>query len=350
MQKQPISKLKQLEGFDSFASGEFEFTEEEQSEFEIFDGLANMEDESVENIEAYIESLNVMDLSKPMQHFVNSHVRGLSNQSNVGEFVEKYTQSETYLNWHRQYAGGLVVGNREDGFEKIKAFCALHNELEVVNRKDYYAYLLQREEAEPTFIQHLARFGNLFLFDDTANNLVLQQFEKDYQVELPNELKSFYHEVGKLDGENHLQFHIMSLTELRTGLESNAEWSRLNGLGIVDMLKYAWGNGKDEFSAQSGNLTQAEIDFLNGNYKTIGFIRVDDNVIIAIYYDEYGNFGVVWYNQDDGDVFEYYLDKMLQQSPARYCLAQILSIYLFESSNPYLKFESLRDLTLDLAT
>ena len=75
---------------------------------------------------------------------------------------------------------------------------------------------------------------------------------------------------------------------------------------------------------------------------------LDDNVTLIIYYDEAQRFGVVWNNQDDGDLYTDYLDVMLKQSPAQHSLAQILGCMTFILSIPYITYESQRQLISDL--
>jgi len=210
---------------------------------------------------------------------------------------------------------------------ELKKACLLENEIVLIGKRDYYAYLLENgDDSHGSFGQFIIDVGGLYRFDDTVSLTEIRSFEKKHSTSLPDDLISFYQGLGQLNGtiDNYCCIYSLKHLEYLTSNES-AKYERLNGLGLVNMLEAIWGNSKDDFTPEVSRLSSAQVDILNSSYKSIGYIPVDDNSNIAIYYDEQHKFGAVWYNQDDAIVFDDYLVPLLKGSQAKYNCCQLLS-------------------------
>ena len=327
----------------------FELSSEEKREFEIIEQLDDHEEASVEDAYAYIQSLRPETLPPHLQHLCNLHLFALHADNPEEEVTAPFRESATYQTWYQRFGPELVLENSAYGFADLKAFAELANALEMVKRRDHHAYLLNQGDDEDSLSEYLAKYGAFIRFDTATTATDIARFEHENNVALPDEQKLFYAELGQLMVQFPVASQMFDVSSLQQSLNSPERWSRLDGIGILDMLNFVWSNSHDWFSEESGNLTAGQIDDLNTRYKSLGHIRVDDNVNLVIYYDEHGRYGAVWYNQDDGDIFTLFLEKMLEQSPAHHSLSQILGTSLVLFSAPMLSQETARQLFEKLA-
>ena len=235
--------------------------------------------------------------------------------------------SSEYQHWQALAVPQSILANSDYEVTELKKACLLENEIVLIGKRDYYAYLLENgDDSHGSFGQFLIDVGGLYRFDDTASVNEIRSFEKKHSTSLPDDLISFYQELGQLNGtiDNYCCIYSLKHLEYLTSNES-AKYERLHGLGLVNMLEAIWGNSKDDFTPEVSRLSSAQVDILNSSYKSIGYIPVDDNSNIAIYYDEQHKFGAVWYNQDDTIVFDDYLVPLLKGSQAKYNCCQLLS-------------------------
>ena len=74
-------------------------------------------------------------------------------------------------------------------------------------------------------------------------------------------------------------------------------------MGLVHMVRWAWGNDRFEFDPASGEgLDQTRVDALNANYAVIGWRVVDDGEAHEfLYLDRHGGFGRLFFHQDAFD-------------------------------------------------
>ncbi len=94
------------------------------------------------------------------------------------------------------------------------------------------------------------------------------------------------------------------------------KWEKIKGLGIVDMIKYSWGNDRYEFDEE---MESSMKNYLNENYKCFGRYRTEYGVEAAnyLYFDNEGKFESIFYHQDDFDeLLEGDLNPMMKKSLA----------------------------------
>ena len=81
-------------------------------------------------------------------------------------------------------------------------------------------------------------------------------------------------------------------------------------MGLVDMIRWSWGNDRFEFDPASGDgLTQIEVDSLNAQYSVIGWHDVfEGEGHEYLVFDRSGAFAILPYHQDAFD--ELYKDSL----------------------------------------
>ncbi len=136
----------------------------------------------------------------------------------------------------------------------------------------------------------------------------VQKLEQLAGCSFPDDLKELYEQFGVIRTENDESLSILThkVPDLIKGLEQAKDpeaWKhrKIFSLGIIDMIKAAWGNDRQEYDPESGNFTQAEIDFLNQNYICFGHYRTFYGFESAdyLYFDQDGNYGSFHYHQDE---------------------------------------------------
>jgi SMI1 / KNR4 family (SUKH-1) len=168
---------------------------------------------------------------------------------------------------------------------------------------------------------------NVLLNGDMASNEDITKLEEKLFIQFPNELKSFYAKLGGLSNKNNLESYCIktdTVSELLKYLTS--DYIILKSIGIIHQIEFSWGNDRFEFSKSEGNFTESELNYLNEHYKCIGLYRTDTILESAyyIYYDKAGNFGTVFYHQDDFEAAQEILQNMCNASHATQCLEEIL--------------------------
>lgn len=320
---------------------DFVFAQEDCENFEIIDTLQEFECWDVEEITDYIVSLDYGELGEPIQHLVNQYIYGLTANGQESEPLKAVAKQPEYLEWCQSFAPEFVLADDNFGVEGLLRLARLDNEVELISKKDYYAYLLESgDEDHESFDDFLREFGGLNDFTKVATDDQIEQFEDQFAIKLPEELKIFYQHAGSLYGTASKPCRFFSISELEYHLDSSRKrYEHLRSMGLLNMLEFIWGNNKDDFSPASGNLTQDQIDYLNQHYTAIGYIPVDDNANVAIYFDRQHRFGTVWYHQDNAVVYKDYLDVLLEKSQAQYGLCQLLAVIPFILTNPLFEEE-----------
>jgi SMI1 / KNR4 family (SUKH-1) len=167
---------------------------------------------------------------------------------------------------------------------------------------------------------------NTFLELPKATDDEIQALENMLGFSLPDDLKVFYKSFGGLLNQGNDEsycFEIQVITELMRHLQSH-EHSKLNSLGLVDMIKFSWGNDRPEFEDE---LSAEQIKFLNDNYKCFGWYR-DDTVLESawyLYFDTQGSFGQIFYDQDDFEELKADLEQLIAQNTATDTLENLIS-------------------------
>ncbi len=336
------------------AHQDFVFTDEDRENFEVVDTLEDFEPWDADEITDYITSLKYGKLNETLQYLVNQYAYGLMANGHKNKTLKRVTEQNSYQEWFKSYAPERVLTNYEFDVKDLMRLATLDNQVELISKKDYYAYLLERgDEDLGSFDDFLQEVGGLNNFTAVASTDQLEQFERKFGVKLPEELKDFYHRAGSLSGTASKPCGIFSVSELEYHLDpSRKRYEHLKSMGLISMLEFVWGNSKDDFSPARGSLTQDQVNYLNQHYSAIGYIPFDDNVNVVIYFDREQRFGAVWYNQDDGVVYDDYLYSLLKKSQAQFGLCQLLAVIPFVATNPLFEDEQeqcIADLASDKA-
>ncbi len=330
-------------------TAEFNYSQQDQTNYAIIETLDELESWQTDEIEQTIAALNYAELEQAVQHQVNHYVYGLLKFTKNHDKIQHIANSTAYKSWCQRYVAQNVLSNAKFDVSQLITLSELDNQVELIRKKDYYQYLLDNGDDGGSFTAFLAEVGGLNEFSEQASLAEIAKFEEHYQVNLPEELRHFYREAGKLTGTINNPCNILSLNQFTHYLDkSRANYEQLKGLGLIHMLDFIWGNNKDDFLACAGFLDQVQIDYLNTHYKSVGFIHVDDNVNLAIYYDEKERFGAVWYNQDDGSVYDDYLIPLMTKSQAKHGLCQLLASIQWILANPFYQEQNIETFIAEL--
>ena len=176
--------------------------------------------------------------------------------------------------------------------------------LETVLQKLNEYNLLVSQADEPYSSLYMLSTGDK---SDPAHVAIL---ESKIGTALPLELKDFYNSMGNIKSnglnENN-SIDIFSTGYLSEKLESSDTWDKIFSLGLLDMIKFSWGNDRYEID----ELTSKIKDYINSQYICFGWFRTGDNLESAnyLYFDKKGKFGSAFYHQDD---FESFFDEEIK--------------------------------------
>ncbi len=150
-----------------------------------------------------------------------------------------------------------------------------------------------------------------------ATEVQLKQIQKYYGISIPMSLRWFYREIGSISGDaDEFVLNIEPVSFLLKKLNEPNKWFKCDSLGIVDYLRFLWGNDRPEFDA----FDQEKIRFLNENYKCFGHYRFSCAQTEAnlLYFDRAGRFGEVRYHEKEFEnVWNEFFNDMLVSSQAR---------------------------------
>jgi hypothetical protein len=157
-----------------------------------------------------------------------------------------------------------------------------------------------------------------------ATDALLKQLASKFGLPIPAELRQFYINVGsaRSDDLESNCIDIESAQQLLDALAQTQRWRRLNSTGLIDYIKYSWGNDRHEFD---GYMSAESVAKINANYQAFGLWRGFEILEGAhyFYFDAQGKFGSVYYHQDAfDDLLTNHLDPMLAKSQADRTLEQ----------------------------
>jgi predicted DNA-binding WGR domain protein len=170
-----------------------------------------------------------------------------------------------------------------------------------------------------------------FFGDDDGYNVLTQypkateeeitQLQQKYSFQLPDSLLSFYKTIGGLYNHNNDETHCIEIPNANKILSGNY---KING--IIDAILESWGNDREEFSQGAGNFSQGQIDYLNSQYKCVGYYHNEEGIESAnyIFFDTQGNFGDLFYYQDDFSKAYKQLVQMAKENTTIKTLEEIL--------------------------
>lgn len=311
----------------------FEYTEEEK---EIFAAIKTLEedidvyeyDEAMDDLNDLLKDYELLDRHEYIQHAANKLVYIMTLRGCSGEFTDEYIQTEDYKSWYEKHTPHGILKNPSFDFDDLMELCELESDIARIKRKDYYAYAYENGTADKSFEEDLKEYGSHYKYGPCATDSDIATFEKNTGVTFPEEYKLFLKKIGGLRASIHCYPNVFSLPEWVDRFSDNKEHGRhLKSTGVVDIFNFVWGNNKAGLEPSDDNwVNQEEYNKLNTDYTAFGYVSVDDNLNLALYFDKAGKFGVIPYDQDDtARLFECYLLPMLEKSQATdHSLAQIL--------------------------
>lgn len=212
-------------------------------------------------------------------------------------------------------AGTLAAMNPAT-LERFQSVAAELNAEELERRRDYYAWLQQQRQAEPTLQEHLDRYASFAKFGDPLDDALVQSAQRLSATAFPPDLLAFYRSHGSFRGNDALRgLTIWRLDELlRLSSPETPRWQRVQSLGLVDAIRWTWGNDRPDLEPGSDRavITAEQAEYLNSHYTVVG--RWSDPSLEGggyIYFDQRGRFGIFKYHQDTSRV-----DLLLGESPA----------------------------------
>ena len=192
-----------------------------------------------------------------------------------------------------------------DPIDLMRAQAARVNALELAERRDYHAYLQSRGDRSETLEEHIDKYASLARLGSPATDDELARLQAICPVPLPPELLAFYRTAGGFEGGTRLQDALIHAPAdlLRVSARPAGQWDALPSMGLVHMVRWAWGNDRFEFDPDSGEgLDQAGVDALNANYAVIGWRVLEEGEAHEfIYFDRHGGFGRLHFHQDAFD-------------------------------------------------
>jgi hypothetical protein len=162
--------------------------------------------------------------------------------------------------------------------------------------------------------------------DTPASTSEVAQLEANYRLPIPAELRALYQSLGSVNSaeaneSDHINIH--SAKSMLEALNHTDRWCKLHTPGLIDYVRYRWSHDRWELDEFIDKEKQSK---LNANYQVFGIWRGGDILEGAhyFYFDANGNFGTVYYHQDDFDAFMDALTPMLANSPANQTLEQCI--------------------------
>ena len=298
-----------------------EFSEEDQKNYDLLERLQGYEDWQFNELVNDINSLDYENLVPAVQHKVNQIVNLLHSLGQHKKLNPEILNSETYKQWHRDYAPESILQDKEFSNEKLLRLNALARSVSSIFKREYDNYLIERGDDPDEGVFGVPSSAAESKIDLSA----IKVFEEKHQISLPEDLKTYYLNTPPDEKRGYLE-SIMHLSELDHNLSNEREWyEKLKGLGVINWLNYIWSNETIAFSVEEQVITQQHIDTLNSQYTGVGVLSVDDETYILIYFDAEHRFGAIWYSQDNPTkIYDNYLDVMLEKSPAQHTLFQLL--------------------------
>lgn len=187
------------------------------------------------------------------------------------------------------------------------------NAVELTTREDYYAYLLTRGDDSETLEAHIAKYASFVKLGPPSSEQSIDALRKLSGPTLPESLLDFYRTVGLIHGGNRLKglmLHSPVTLVLKSAPNRENPWDCVPSMGVVDMIRWSWGNDRFEFDpASGGGLTQVEVDALNAQFSVVGwFTLFEGEGYVYLLFDGNGTFTTLHYHQDAFD--ELYADSL----------------------------------------
>lgn len=196
----------------------------------------------------------------------------------------------------------------------------VQNAAELVERKEYYDYLVEDEGLDESFEEWNSDMSVVSINDDQATPDEIAKLAEMSQREFPQQLVDFWQEVGKFGGEAHMGEIIIDLPSTKNFLynfsDESPRYEKLIGLGLINMMNLVWGNNKSFLNMEPGHLvkngdgshsTQEELVAVNSQFTCFGSITDGScEGHLFLHYqqqgdenEQLGKFGASYWHQDD---------------------------------------------------
>lgn len=157
----------------------------------------------------------------------------------------------------------------------------------------------------------------------SATDEEIGNMEKVVGFTIPKELNDFYKHIGRVQNTMNFEVHCLCISEPKeivpfyTKSFSSSDSDRALSFGLIDIIVEHWGFNRPEFQnfgEYMYSLTEKETDYINANYKCFGYWRNDDILEGAyfLFFDKKGNFGEIYYHQDEFDDIGIELKKLIK--------------------------------------
>lgn len=141
-------------------------------------------------------------------------------------------------------------------------------------------------------------------------------WEEALGMDIPEELKLVLMEKGACSSGCPMEM------EERTFQIDTVSECRSMGTGLIAHIDELWG-GRPEFE---DSFSEDEIALINRNYVAFAEVCVNQNAYVHYYFDGSGQFGWLYYDQDDFEAAEaLYFRPLLEASQANYSFDEIVS-------------------------
>lgn len=253
--------------------------------------------------------------------------------------ISSITATQDYQSWLSQNSAASLMNTAAlPNLTTLKNYQMEANAVERKLKAEYFDTLNPgASEKEKTDFIKKHSYGT-FSTEGQASEQDIADLERITGCSMPEELVDFYLNVGGMSGNMPaLSFTIPDIKKLIQWLDpENPKWRRLNSIGIIDMICASWGNDRPEFT-EEGGMPQNEIDYLNTRYKSFGYVQnnEDSEDYTYLYFDAEGNFGAVYYHQDQSSAWDDFLVPMLDKSLASRQLSQLLFGLVSEAQVPH---------------
>ncbi|WP_348945007.1 SMI1/KNR4 family protein [Chitinibacter sp. FCG-7] len=158
-----------------------------------------------------------------------------------------------------------------------------------------------------------------------ATEAQLAQLQGFSNLPIPAELLQLYRQLGGITfndcEESYIE--IFSPAELLSLLVNRSPKLPADSLGLIDTIRRSWAYDRKELDPEA-YFDEDTLRSLNEDYKCFGIYREDLEAAYYFYFDKNGQFGEVYYHQDEFNVLECALSQMVDESAADNSLATLL--------------------------
>ena len=164
---------------------------------------------------------------------------------------------------------------------------------------------------------------------EPATDEILVALAEKSGVPLPASLEKFYRTIGGLEHRYCDETHSISIPSAEQELKFlTSELGPLKSTGLIDTISWTYIDQIEADVEVDGiRFSQEELDLLNRRYNCFGMRRGNWGLEAGhyLYFDDQGQFGSIYYNQNGDHEFETELRQMVTASPATATLSELIA-------------------------